>query len=290
MFLQHNMIQSNNSDHAANVCSFRGRKMTKSINDSLFHDLDFPLWSRGEPNRSIMFAATPRCGGTYMCMSFWKTGLVGAPLEYTNAMMSHRMAKVKTGEDFSEYWINIQSRRTSPNGVFSFKMFPYYFYDLINNIEDAVSLISFDTVVYLYRKDILAQAVSHARALQTQRWFEECEETLVPSYSFGLIKRSLKFIVDQTIAWERIFRKFNIKPYSIPYEDFICNKESILEDSIKWMGIGISSPYYVDVPDLRIQRDYVNKMWKERFLLDAERSSDFSALALCRSSTSLVGI
>jgi len=37
-----------------------------------------------DPKIQLMIAATPRSGSTAFCLELWKTGLLGAPLEYAN--------------------------------------------------------------------------------------------------------------------------------------------------------------------------------------------------------------
>src|SRR5579859_1258482 len=76
------------------------------------------------PSAEVMIAATPRSGSTTFCLSLWRTGVLGAPLEYANSGVQDRIGRWsrKLGEA-GRYWDEIKRVRTGPNGVFSYKFF-----------------------------------------------------------------------------------------------------------------------------------------------------------------------
>lgn len=50
-------------------------------------EFDFPI-RKGPPTTQLMIATMPRSGSTAFCLELWRTGLMGAPLEYVNPKMT----------------------------------------------------------------------------------------------------------------------------------------------------------------------------------------------------------
>jgi hypothetical protein len=70
------------------------------------------------PATELMVAATPRSGSTAFCLELWRTGVLGAPLEYANFELLGRIQRWKTAhERVTQYWRELQGLRTSTNGV-----------------------------------------------------------------------------------------------------------------------------------------------------------------------------
>lgn len=262
--------------------------MQHSIDHILSYDLDFKERNLSGENISVMIATTPRSGSTFFCHELWKNGSFGAPTEYTNPHMCKNILSMSNSIDFITYWQDIKTRRTSPNGVFSYKMFPYYFQDIINKFGDAVEAIEFDKVIYFYRRDPIAQAISYTRASQTKRWFAEFPEKITPVYNFEQIIKSLTFFAGETDAWEKIFRKYEVKPLIICYEDFLSNKNHEIQRIIDFLGVIECDTLQYKIPEIKKQGDSINTIWRKRFLLDLEKKNDVYYNALSRINTGRV--
>ena len=95
------------------------------------------------------------------------------------------------------------------------------------NVEAAMSwypsilrVLSPVTYIYLNRKDALAQAVSMAKAMQTdawQHWDEEVSATLI--YNGPLIAHCLRELHQQKLGWLRWFEVNRITPFIVHYEE-----------------------------------------------------------------------
>ena len=69
-----------------------------------------------------MLAGTPRSGGNYLCHLLWRTGLMGAPMEYFNFHTLMLQMAVRLGvTSLADYVQRLLRVRTSPNGVFGYK-------------------------------------------------------------------------------------------------------------------------------------------------------------------------
>ena len=123
------------------------------FSDNFLPQLDFPEWHGGASQR-VMFASIPRAGSTFICELFWRTGQLGAPLEYANFKLNPDLKTCRARDDFSAYWKDLERRRTSPNGVFSFKMFTTFFGDIHARFDGGTSCVRFDDVIYIYRETV----------------------------------------------------------------------------------------------------------------------------------------
>jgi hypothetical protein len=89
-----------------------------------FRDFDFPKWIEPPARCELMIAATPRSGSSAFCLELWRTGVLGAPLEYANFGILEKIGRwMKRNGEMTEYWREVQSVRTGANGVFSYKFF-----------------------------------------------------------------------------------------------------------------------------------------------------------------------
>lgn len=244
------------------------------MEDCFLPQYDFARWDSKSERRNVMVAATPRSGSTYICFEFWKSGRLGAPLEYTNNRLNKYFEKSVSEKGFSRYWKEISESRTSPNGVFSFKMFTWYLTNIIDRFGSDISSILFRDVIFLYRKDIIAQAISNTIAVQTEKWFSIYNAKCTPIYDYRAILQSLQSIKMQNKTWDNLFLEKEIKPSIIAYEDFILDEDKSIKNVLKNINapelqhLETSRLHIPQLPKLEIQANYVNEIWKERFRSD----------------------
>ncbi|WP_374331530.1 Stf0 family sulfotransferase [Aestuariivirga sp.] len=182
--------------------------------------------------------STPRCGSSLFCSSLQSTNLFGHPSEWFN---------VRHIEDYGQVWglpnvhigrylNHIIERTTTPNGVFSvnFHVGQYDFWKRQN--FDLMSL-KFDKIIYVYRRDKIAQAHSYARALKTDQWqtlFAAREEVGPEGISTALVLDLLSKIVEEEQRFTQQFAPVITARYA--YEDYAVNPE-IYRDALKACGI-----------------------------------------------------
>lgn len=138
------------------------------------------------PDRTYMFASVPRTGSTFLSHLLWRTGCLGAPLEYLNFLPSGPYHFVSGSPDKQiTLWRSLLHRRTSPNGVFGVKCFPAQMKELHQGhravfSEVMATLVPRDNeprIVQLKRRDRNAHAISYARAALSGVWRKEQETT-----------------------------------------------------------------------------------------------------------------
>lgn len=229
---------------------------------------DFPYRGAG-PIKTYMIATTPRCGSTHFCMELWRAGCFGAPMEYLNLRNRDNMiARLSPTLDLSEYWHNVQNIRTSPNGVFGFKMFFQNFRYIAKQHPALLAHIASQKVIMLKRRDRVAQAISYARAMQTSVWFAGMRNKVPPVYNYGEIRRADKMLRRQNAAWDSAFALTDEKPLTIYHEDFCRDPARIYRKIALFLGIDLAASKVIQLEVLERQADEISDDWTARFLQD----------------------
>lgn len=235
---------------------------------------DFPC-RYGPPLKQLMVAALPRSGSTALCLDLWRTGLLGAPLEYTNLkwMQEHRRWR-KLLQHELQFWKELQRLRTGPNGVFSYKFFVMQYVEILSNRPKLLYCITPTHVVYFTRQDKLAQAISYSKAIRSSTWFENAPTQKPCEYDEAHIQQCLDLISRQEQTWEHVFDITNTSPLRVEYEQFMSEPHSVVETIVQYVVPGSLMSKRLHIPKIGIQRDAVSQDWRQRFLTRATRDSD----------------
>jgi trehalose 2-sulfotransferase len=238
-------------------------------------DMDFNCFGRA-PAGSYMLATIPRSGSTYCAIRLWQTGLLGAPMEYLNFRIMgdlfHRLGYVADQEGripperVSEYWSDVQRLRTTPNGMFGYKMFTSNYVEIARRYPAFLQEIRPHYVIYLVRRDVLGQAMSYSRAQRSKVWFAGVAEATAVDYDYAHIKQCIQAIQGQRQSWEDAFRYTGVDPIRIYYEDVMAAESETLATLLSSMGIQADASAAIDVPMIARQTDGVSKTWRDRFL------------------------
>jgi len=233
---------------------------------------DFPR-REAPPALRYMVAAIPRSGSTTFCIDLWRTGVLGAPMEYIN-LQNHEANIARLGEgDVVAYWRNIQLFRTSPNGVFGFKSFVPNFKRIQKQQEALLPEIFCDEVVYLTRRDKLGQAISYARAAQTKVWFAGIHTRVEPKYSYREITGAHRWIANQEQGWRTIFERTQVTPIEVFHEDALIDIDPIAQRLADRLGVEFNpARRRLPIPGIEKQADDVSASWRDRFLEDEDRA------------------
>lgn len=238
---------------------------------------NFKIW-KGYPKCCFMLSSIPRSGSTYFSLALWRTGLLGAPMEYFNFKDRDGMIKHRGGGDVEKYLDYILRYRTSPNGVFGYKIFIPNLQFMADNCPEILPKITPDQVIYLTRKDKIAQAISYAKATQTNAWFHDVEYHVKPEYDKELIDKMIYWIDLQENSWEKFFEIKKVSPIRVFYEDVIHDEVGVINSILKCMKVDGKAATRVSLPVLTPQADEVNLNWIERYLQDCSQHPDVAPL------------
>jgi trehalose 2-sulfotransferase len=228
--------------------------------------------------KSFIVASSYRCGSTYFCSQLWKTGVLGAPAEYLNMgggrmlrLVMERRLEATSPED---YFAKLMACRTSSNGVFGLKAHYHHFERALDWCPSMIALLSPVIYIYVSRRDKIAQAVSMARAIQTNRWTSiDPDVETVLRYDERLISDCLEEIQQQRLGWLRWFELNAITPFVINYEDLIDNLARVVSSIVKIMDVQGDERHAVRLPHVEKLGDEINIEWAARFRREALTSS-----------------
>ncbi len=236
---------------------------------------DFPARAQG-PEISYLLASAPRAGSTHFSHVLWRTGCLGAPLEYLNfePLGPYGFAAASPSLQ-QQLWRSVLRRRCSPNGVFGLKAFPAQFEQLQQMnpplLEDVLATVlprdRPRRIVYLRRRDRVAQAVSYARASLSGVWRKE-QEGAGPApieYSQEALESAEQGIVFQEGVWERMFSDLRIEPLRVWHEDVLANAEAAARQVADYVGVTIEPQAAVQVPEIEKQSRGDAQAWIARY-------------------------
>jgi len=213
--------------------------------------------------RGYAICTQPRSGSNLLCQYLSSTDQLGYPLEYFNGP-GRRALGLPDFPDAPELQIDAILRiGATPNGVYAVKLFASDFAAFSRRLR-WMDLLPDLRFVYLVRDDLLGQAVSWARALQTLQYRSTQPAKRAAVYDSGLIRSRLMTIVRERAQWEAFFARTGIEPLRITYERFLKDRSSHV-DRVADL-VDVENPV-IDQRriDLVIQRDAATEEWKQRF-------------------------
>ena len=249
--------------------------MFDHINTGYEGKYDFPRRAAG-PEIAYLLASVPRAGSTYFSHALWRTGCLGAPLEYLNFQPLGPYGFAASSTDLQQQlWRSVLRRRCSPNGVFGLKAFPMQLQELEQRnstlLADVLSMMlpreRRRRIVYLRRRDRVAQAISYARATLSGVWRKEQEgEGAAPiAYSEEALESAERGIAFQESVWEQMFNDLAIHPLCLWHEDVLADPAAALRQVASYVGVAIDPKAVVQVPEINKQSEGDARAWTERY-------------------------
>jgi LPS sulfotransferase NodH len=236
---------------------------------------DFP--TRLEPPAlAYLLASVPRAGSTYFSHILWRTGCLGAPLEYLNFEAGGPYGFAAASPDLQQrLWRSVVRRRCSPNGVLGLKVFPMQLDHLQRTNPALLDDVLATTlprdrprrIVYLRRRDRLAQAVSYARASLSGIWRKEQEaaDSAPIAYSEEAIDAAERGIAFQESVWDRLLGDLRIVPLNLWHEDVLADPGVAAQQVADYLGVPLDPEAVVDVPAIHKQSEENRKEWLKRY-------------------------
>jgi LPS sulfotransferase NodH len=234
---------------------------------------DFPRRA-AEPDLVYMLASIPRTGSTYLSHALWRTGCLGAPLEYLNFEPSGPYYFASHSPDAqTRLWRSVLHRRASPNGVFGFKCFPVQLQTLGQQNPALLAALRPSRIVYLTRRDRLAHIVSLARATVSGVWRKEQEQAAAQRihYSEEALEAAERGIAVQEAAWEQMLSDLGIEPLTVWHEDALADCSAVVDAVANYLGVSVDPVAAVEVPEIAKQAEGNSHEWAERYARSRRR-------------------
>jgi LPS sulfotransferase NodH len=198
--------------------------------------------------RSYMVCALPRSGSSLLCEVLASTELAGAPAEFFEPTMMAALL----------------ARKTSPNGVFGIKAMYHQMRDTLGSTSPAEYFPNL-RYVYVTRRDRVGQAVSFARAIQTEQWTSHQPRGKPPKFDRAQIADLLAWIEREERAWEDFFESEGATPLHVVYEDFVAQLEETVLSVLGFLEVSLPPQFTVPAPEMERQADRLSDDWKQRF-------------------------
>src|SRR5438128_3910248 len=196
-----------------------------------------PFHNLRHPRRCYVVCAVPRSGSNLLTDGLHATRRAGRPKQFfLRASVAHFAAlhRLISSGDFAAYVRDIITATATSNEVFGFKLMSWYLDDFLTRLREtrafgdapagdlellrnAFPRLQF---VHICRRHKLRQALSKARAVQTDLWKVQEGKTVSrkPQFNAELIEQCLAEGEQQERAWERFFRRIGIDPFRVEYE------------------------------------------------------------------------
>jgi trehalose 2-sulfotransferase len=256
---------------------------------------------------SYLVLASQRSGSTLLVESLRATGVAGEPQEFFQYLPATSQAPqprewFANAEDESilrlldpahagtpdiapaEIWRDyIRTVGRTPNGIWGGKLMwnqtPLLLQrakDLPNRSGDGLlaairDVIGDDPVlVHVYRPDVVSQAVSFWRAVQTRVWRGRPDplRDARAQYHAGAIAHVVNMLRDQEKGWRAWFDEENVNPIDVSYPVLWRNLTEVVGTILEALG---QDPRLAPTPVLQRQADGRSDEWVERYRRDAEK-------------------
>jgi LPS sulfotransferase NodH len=256
---------------------------------------------------AYLVLASQRSGSTLLVESLRATGVAGEPQEFFQYLPSTSQAPQPREwfagvEDESilqlldpldegtpdlappEIWRDyIRTVGRTPNGIWGGKLMwnqTPLLLERAKNLPDRSGegllaamrhVIGSDPVlVHVYRPDVVSQAVSFWRAVQTRVWRGR-RDPLRDSraqYHAGAIAHVVTLLRAQEAGWRNWFAEENVEPIDMSYPVLWRNLTQIVGTILQALG---QDPRLAPAPALERQADQRSDEWVDRYRADAER-------------------
>jgi LPS sulfotransferase NodH len=245
--------------------------MLDGIDTGYEEKFDFP--ERADPPRlRYLLASVPRTGSTFVSHLLWRSGCLGAPLEYLNFLPGSPYHSAQGAPDRQvALWRSALSRRTSPNGVFGIKCFSAQLRELQQAnpallLEVMAALLPASGrayVVRLKRRDPVAHAISYARAALSGVWHKVQESpggAEVP-FSTKAVDHARGLLDQQEGDWDLLFAEIGIEPLVLWHEDVIARPAQAVQAVADFLGATLDPAAAVAVPEIERQAETDSRRW-----------------------------
>lgn len=215
--------------------------------------------------RGYAICCTRRSGSTLLCQALTSTGVLGRPREWFN-VPGVRYDHPDYPEEPDAVLEALVKLSMTPNGVYGLKVHGFHF-DSVAPPGWAERLPNL-AFIFLRRRDLLRQALSDVRAMQTNAYRSTHAVRGDPRYDGQAIGEALIQLARYEARWRFFFARNGIEPFELAYESFLAAPQAVLDGVARLVGLAKSPEMTPGLIDVRVQRDALTEAWRERFLAE----------------------
>jgi len=227
------------------------------------------------PRSSYFVCGTPRSGSWLLCGLLASTGVAGRPHEWFWRDTENANRQAWEVSCFADYLARVRDAATTPNGVLGSKLMWVYLEDLLVRLRQLGgaspdrSLIGrhfpSPRFIWIRRVDVIAQAVSWAKAIQTGRWhhWDVREPHAVPVYDREQIDALAREAAAHDAAWAAWFAANEIDQLTVRFEELVADPVGVTRAVLRFLDIGADG---VAIAPLTVMTsDRSNEEWLARY-------------------------
>ena len=236
------------------------------------------------PTNCYALCAVARSGAHLLSEGLRATQRAGRPLQYFHQHLAAKYA-ARYGLDavgqFSHYVRGIVSATATSNGVFGFRSEPWDMNKLVERLSDSGQFGKADAAenellrsafprlrcVQLTREDKVRQAVSKARAMQTNLWLATKEKMIAGEAQFdpALIAQCEQAATQAEKMWAAFFERNGIEPLAVTYEELCRNYPATVARILDFLQIRPPRGFELGPPRITRQADAMSEEWARRY-------------------------
>jgi len=227
-----------------------------------------------KPQTCYIICAVQRSGTKLLCEALRNTGLAGVPDE---DFLCGEQDHWKQG-----YLRSVFQQGSTSNGVFGATIMWNYFPYVLRNLRELPEYKGLATpevmgavfdhpkYIWLVRRDKVRQAVSWAKAAQTDVWYVRQGESTAPKqepvFDFTFVDNLHRLVLEGEAGWQDFFEESGVQPLKVVYEELVDAYEATALRVLRYLG----TPDLVDTRfgerELQRQADGVNEAWVQHYL------------------------
>lgn len=229
-------------------------------------------------NKSYIVCSTGRSGSTLLCSTLLNLGCCGKPAEYLHSAKIEKYIDKGDTKGFQDYLSQILHQETGKNGIFGIKIHWEHFRNFLNlarkylGFRDKSDWEIISTIfpnpyfIYIWRRNLVKQAVSTEIAYQTQQWVKSNQNITAETPKRLIFKplniyRYKQGLQARNDRWRKFFAQNCVDFYEIVYEDFVLSFENTIRDLVDFIEVdSLSDSYEIKMPTYRQSSD-INERW-----------------------------
>lgn len=218
--------------------------------------------------RPYLIATTPRCGSHFLGHAISSSAYFGFPLEYMNRMNLEMWRYRFKTEDPATLFDQIFRVRSGKTGWFGVKAH-WNQYATFDQHAIFGGLGGFRRAIWLYRRDLAAQAISRVVAEQTGQWISGAPQRGAKAFDYDAIVRNARLIRNQNEKWSRFFDEDFVAPTKkIVFEDIMADQEKAFYEVVDFLDSEAPVTLKAATKTTK-QSNQTSKEWRQRFEREA---------------------
>jgi len=236
------------------------------------------------PTSCYAICAVARSGAHLLCEGLRATHCGGRPLQYFHHRLALKYAArygLDAAGQFPLYVRGIVAATATSNGVFGFWTDPWDLKNLVEKLFHSREFGGADTTeiqllraafprlrcIQLTRQDKLRQAVSKARAMQTNLWVAGKGKSPTGEAHFDaeLIRQCREAAIKAEEMWASFFQRNGIEPLAVSYEDLCRDYRQTIGRVLDFLRIRPPSSLTLGPPQTVRQADALSEEWVDQY-------------------------